>query len=125
MAEGFTANYLDTSRIRRHLIWLARIQGDDFFKDKSSRGERQMLERLMKGETTKYDLEFLFHETIEAEMCEAARNLPDTPEGRNEALRMQAEAHRNALERRNVTERDLFHPDVIRSNPDIFGPFFR
>lgn len=69
-------------------------------------GERAMLARLRSGSTTRQDIEFYLHELIEAAKFRRMGDLK--------------KAHQEALQFRGVTERDLFHPDVIRQYPELF-----
>jgi RHS repeat-associated protein len=109
------ADYLGVGNIVSHLNWLANLQGDNFWTSSNFRPERQMIERLRKGEETPWDVSFYHHEANEANMCKPFRNLP-----RDEALKKQLEVH-NYLERiQGGTMFDRYHPSIILSNPTQF-----
>lgn len=69
-------------------------------------GERDMLKRLKDSIKTDQDLEFHLHELKESTL---------------RGTLSQEEAHAEALRWRNVTERYLFHIDVICANPEVFN----
>ena len=90
-------------RIEQHLDAILELQD---LPNLLQAGERAILARLRTGNTTKYDLEFYLHELIEA----AKFKRTGDPK----------QAHEQALKFRKVTERDLFHPDVISQYPELF-----
>lgn len=65
-----------------------------------------MLARLRAGNTTRQDIEFYLHELIESSIFQRTGDLK--------------KAHKRALKLRGVTERDLFHSDVIRQYSELF-----
>lgn len=69
-------------------------------------GERTMLARLRFGNRTPQDIEFYLHELKESAMFRQTGEL--------------SSAHKNALQWRSATERDLFHQSVIDANKEIF-----
>jgi hypothetical protein len=66
-----------------------------------------MLARLRSGERSAQGVEFYLHEL---KASAAFRRWGDL-----------SSAHRDALQWRGVTERDLFHIDVIKANPSAFN----
>jgi hypothetical protein len=91
------------------------MQGDNFWTSPDFRPERQVIERLRRGEETPWDVSFYHHEANEANMCMAYRNLP-----RDEALKKQLEVHRYLEKIQQGTVFDRYHPDVIKNNPTLF-----
>jgi hypothetical protein len=90
-------------RIEQHLDAIIELQDLPILLQA---GERAMLARLRTGNTTKYDIEFYLHELIEAAKFKQTGDLK--------------QAHEQALKFRKVTERDLFHPDVIAQYSELF-----
>ncbi len=91
------------SRIERHLDAILELQD---LPPMLQAGERAMLARLRAGNTTRQDIEFYLHELIESANLRRTADLK--------------KAHEAALKFRRVTERDLFHSDVIRKYPELF-----
>jgi RHS repeat-associated protein len=97
------------ARVEAHLDDVLKDQFPEFSRAdqlKFQAGERGMLERLRSGSATPQDIEFYLHELKESARFRATGDLMSS--------------HNSALEWRGVTSKDLFHPDVIRANPDIF-----
>ncbi len=69
-------------------------------------GERAMLERLRSGNSSLQDIEFYLHELKESAIFRQTGEL--------------SSAHKNALQWRSATERDLFHQSIIDANKEIF-----
>ena len=76
-----------------------------------------MLNRLKRGEETPWDIAFYHHEMAEAGYCKPYLLLPP-----DEALRRQKEAHDRVLREQRNYEYDLYHPDVVKRNSDLFSP---
>jgi hypothetical protein len=74
-------------------------------------GERGMLERLRQGNLERQDVEFYMHELKESATFRTTGDL--------------GAAHQRALQWRGATERDLFHPDVIKQHPELFNSSWR
>jgi hypothetical protein len=74
-------------------------------------GERGMLERLRQGNLERQDVEFYMHELKESATFRSTGDL--------------GAAHQRAIQWRGVTERDLFHPDVIKQHPELFNSSWR
>ena len=70
-----------------------------------------MLERLRSGHATAQDIEFYLHELKESAIFRRTGDL-----GR---------AHGEALRWRGVSERMLFHRDVIEQYPGFFSPAWK
>ena len=109
------AEYLGIGRMVSHLVWLAKLQNEDFWTDPDSRPERQMIERLRRGEETRWDIGFYHHEANEAKMCEQYRDLP-----KDEALRKQKKVHDSLESIQGGTVYDRYHPSVVNDNPHLF-----
>ena len=90
-------------RIEQHLDAILELQD---LPTLMQAGERAMLARLRAGNTTKYDLEFYLHELIEAAKLKQTGDLK--------------QAHEQALKLIKVTEKELFHPEVIRQYSGLF-----
>jgi hypothetical protein len=96
------------TRVESHLDDVLKNQG---LPREFQAGERAMLDRLRSGQATKQDIEFYMHELKESAVFRRTGDLRG--------------AHQNALDFRRVTERDLFHPEVIQQNPQIFNESWR
>lgn len=70
--------------------------------------ERQMIERLRRGEETPWDIRFYHHGANEAQMCVKFRGLPP-----DDALRKIKEVHDFLDRAQGGDVRDRYHPDVI------------
>jgi hypothetical protein len=68
---------------------------------------RAMIQRLVDGMWDSADQEFYKHELLEAELME--QGMPYDA------------AHETALKEFGVTERDLYHPEVIQEHPELFN----
>lgn len=75
-----------------------------------------MIARLKRGEESEWDIAFYRHEMAEAEQCGPARKMSD-----NEAIRWQTESHRRVLQSQQNREKDLYHPDVVFKNKELFN----
>ncbi|MCL6581746.1 MAG: hypothetical protein K6U08_09070, partial [Firmicutes bacterium] len=95
-------------RVEQHLDDILRQQG---IPKELQAGERAMLERLRSGRAATQDVEFYLHELKESSSLRRTGDL--------------RKAHQEALGWRGVTEKDLFHPDVIQRYPELFGPGWR
>ncbi|NJK65059.1 MAG: hypothetical protein HC921_22215 [Synechococcaceae cyanobacterium SM2_3_1] len=116
--EGF-------SKIERHLddIIDQIVQRDGISRSQAfqcQKAERAMLERLRMGQRTSFDVEFYYHEILEADyfVCFDVLNQSDLEY--NDAVQR---AHLSALQQRGASGGDLFHPEVIQRFPDIFSSF--
>ncbi len=99
------------ARVEAHLDDVLKNQFPEFSRADQLRfqaGERGMLDRLRSGATTSQDIEFYMHELKESARFRATGNLLDS--------------HNAALQWRGVTSQNLFHPEVIRANPEVFPP---
>ena len=110
------AEYLGIPAIEAHLRWLAKIQGADFDTDPFDAPNRDMIARLKRGEESGWDIAFYRHEMAEASLCNSARHLPS-----KEALAVQKQSHTRVLRDQQNREKDLYHPDVVFRNRDVFG----
>jgi hypothetical protein len=70
-----------------------------------------MLQRLREGHKSFQDIEFYLHELKESVIFERTNDLRSS--------------HQKALKWRSVTERDLFHQDVINANKELFPVSWR
>jgi hypothetical protein len=70
-----------------------------------------MLERLSKGFTTTYDIEFYLHELKESSRFIKFGDILD--------------AHHESLNWRRVSEFELFHPDVVQKHRSYFNMNWR
>ncbi|KQW56486.1 RHS repeat-associated core domain-containing protein [Variovorax sp. Root411] len=110
------AEYLGLPVIEGHLRWLSGIQGADFDKDPFDAPNREMLDRLRRGEESPWDVAFYRHEMAEADLCRPARKLP-----LEDALKVQKQSHEQVLRNQQNREKDLYHPDVVFRNRGVFG----
>jgi RHS repeat-associated protein len=110
------AQYLGLPAVEGHLRWLSGIQGADFDKDPFDAPNREMLDRLRRGEESPWDVAFYRHEMAEADLCRPARKLP-----LEDALKMQKRSHEQVLRNQKNREKDLYHPDVVFRNRSVFG----
>lgn len=108
------ATYQGIGEIVNHLDWVARIQGDNFWKSEDFAPERKMVERLRRGEATPYDWAFWRHEIAEARACRSHRTLPT-----DEALRGQREAHERIERQQGGSKWNRYHPSAI-TDPSRF-----
>jgi len=99
--------YQNIGLIVDHLDWLARIQGDNFWKSEDFAPERRMIERLRSGYDTPYDIGFYHHEMAKARLCLPLRTLPH-----DEALKQQIEIHRMLEETQGNTKFERYHPST-------------
>ena len=111
------ADYAALPVVEGHLRWLATIQGDSFLRSPFWAAEREMLNRLKRGEETPWDVAFYRHEMAEAQQCRSFLTAPP-----DEALRRQKEAHEKVLRDHQNREQDLYHPDVVQRHRDLFSP---
>jgi RHS repeat-associated protein len=96
--------YLDLHKIADHL---EKIRKSEDLPRNAQDPEYAMLKRLKNGEITYQDFEFYMHEHIEKEII-------DNKYGgcySNENIR---KAHEEALEKRGVSPKDIWHPSVLR-----------
>ncbi|MGF6348361.1 RHS repeat-associated protein [Variovorax sp. W2I14] len=110
------AEYLGLPTVEGHLRWLSGIQGADFDKDPFDAPNREMLDRLRRGEESPWDVAFYRHEMAEADLCRPARKLP-----LEDALKIQKQSHEQVLRNQQNREKDLYHPDVVFRNRSVFG----
>jgi RHS repeat-associated protein len=108
-------DYVGIDDIIDHLEYLARVQGDDFWKDEWYGPERSMLDRLRRGFDTPWDVAFYHHEKAEANRCKEWRHLAP-----NAYLSMQRQIHDLLEQSQGSTWWDRYHPDVQRRFPDQF-----
>ncbi len=96
------------ARVEQHLNDILINQG---LPEEFQSGERGMLERLRAGNRTLQDIEFYLHELKESAVFRRTGDLLG--------------AHLEALQWRGVTEKSLFHPEVIQQNPQLFNESWR
>jgi RHS repeat-associated protein len=107
--------YIGLDAIRVHLETLARAQGDNFSKDRWFGPERDMLDRLRRGEGTASDVAFYHHEKAESDMCR-----PYLGSSTGEFLKKQKAAHDLIERNQGNTQIDRYHPEVRRRYSDLF-----
>jgi RHS repeat-associated protein len=110
------AQYLGLPAVEGHLRWLSGIQGADFDKDPFDAPNREMSDRLRRGEESPWDVAFYRHEIAEADLCRPTRKLP-----LEDALKAQKRSREQVLRNQKDRERGLYHPDVVFRNRSVFG----
>ncbi len=112
---------VDLVNIARHLEWVFALNypSENFATSRNAGPERDMLSRLILGKDDPQDVAFFRHERTEANLCKPYRNVDAEI-----ARRIQEEAHLQVLREQQTTSRDLYHPDVVKSYPDLFNNSF-
>ena len=111
-ASTFRVTEKGLARVEQHLDDVITHEMSDLpraFALRLQAGERGMVQGLRSGERSSHHMEFYVHELKESAIFRSTKDLPG--------------AHQKALRWRGVTERDLFHPDVVRSS-GAFGAKF-